>query len=80
MSKTVTIRVDDDVYAVLRSAATSQKRSLSNYIEYAAIAHLTDDAYVSDAEMKGILADARLMRSIRKARTEIKKGKYTVVS
>jgi uncharacterized protein (DUF1778 family) len=43
MSKTVTMRIDDRTYELFKAAAVAEKRTLSNFIEYAALSHLTED-------------------------------------
>ena len=78
MSKTITIRLDDDTYALIRSAARGQMRSIANFVEYATISHLTDEAFVSDEEMEQIMSDSELVRTLKKARTDVKTGRYTV--
>jgi len=42
--------------------------------------YLTEESYVSDAEMKDILGDQELLQSLKSAKKEIKKGKYKIVA
>ena len=79
MGKTVTIRVDDDTYDLIKKAATGQKRSISNFIEYATMAYLTDDSFVSDEEMDEILGNERLLKSFRGAEKDIKSQNYRTI-
>ena len=79
MSKTITLRVDDDTYNILKAAALGEKRSISNFIEYAAISYLSNQLYVSDEEMNEILSDEQLIASLKKAEDDIKEGKYKIV-
>lgn len=79
MSKTITLRVDDDVYQMIKTAADGQRRNLSNFIEFAALQYLTSATYVDDAEMELILNDAELVANLRQGLEDIKKGDYTVV-
>ena len=79
MSKTITIRLDDDTYNLIRSAAKGQMRSIANFVEYATISHLTEDAFASDQEMEQIMSDGDLVQTLKKARTDIKAKRYTVV-
>ena len=51
MGKTITIRIDDDTYALIKKAASGQKRSISNFVEYATMTYLTFDSFVSNGEM-----------------------------
>ena len=79
MRKTVTLRIDEATYALFMTAAKSEKRSLSNFIENAAIRFLVSDNLMSDSEMDEILSDENLLSSLRKGKEEIKKGKYSIV-
>ena len=71
MSKTVTIRLDEDTYQMIRQAAEGQLRSISNFIEYATISYLAEEAFVSDEEMSEILSDGSLVTTLKKARREV---------
>jgi len=55
MSKTITLRMDDSAYETFKKAANGQKRSISNYIEYAAMNYLFNNSTVTDDEMEEIL-------------------------
>jgi len=79
MAKTITLRVEDSVYAMLKTAAIGEKRSISNFIEYAAVAYLSAASYASEEEMNEILKDKKLVKSINQARKEIKQGKFKIV-
>ena len=48
MSKTVTIRLDEDTYQLIRQAARGQLRSISNFIEYATLSYVAEEASVSE--------------------------------
>jgi uncharacterized protein (DUF1778 family) len=80
MSKTITLRIDENVYGLFKTAASAEKRTISNFIEYAALNYLTEEIYVSDEEMKDILNDQKLLKSLRSAKKEITKGKYKIVA
>lgn len=79
MGKTVTIRIDDDTYNLIKRAAAGQKRTISNFIEYETMAYLTDDSIVSDEEMDEILGNEKLLKSFRSAEKDIKDQKYRIV-
>ena len=66
MSKTVTLRLDDETYEVFRAAASAQNRPLSNMIETAAMAQIRDEQFVDDHEMADILADRKLQARLKK--------------
>ena len=79
MSKTITLRVNDDVYQMIKTAADGQRRNLSNFIEFATLQYLTSATYVDDAEMELILNDSELVANLRQGLEDIKKGDYTIV-
>lgn len=79
MPKTVTIRLNDDTYNIIRSAAEGQMRSISNFIEYATLSYLTQEAFVSDEEMDQIVSDTELVETLKGAQREIASERYTVV-
>jgi len=37
MPKTITLRIDEDVYGLFKTAASAEKRTISNFIEYATL-------------------------------------------
>ncbi len=66
MSKTVTLRLDDETYEVFRAAASDQNRPLSNLIETAALARVREEQFVDDHEMADIRADEKLQARLKK--------------
>ena len=80
MSKTITLRIEDEVYKMLKTAANGEKRTISNFIEFAALNYLSSSSYVSDREMEEIMNDLDLKKSIYNAMKDIEKGDYSVVS
>ncbi|MCI5145052.1 MAG: CopG family transcriptional regulator [Candidatus Electrothrix sp. AR3] len=77
--KTVTMRVDDTTYRMIKTAAEGQKRNLSNFIEFAVVQYLSSAQYVDNDEMDDILQDDALMQNLKKGRDELKAGEYTLV-
>ncbi len=77
--KTVTVRVDDNVYSLLKKAADGERRTISNFMENASLSYLTNELYVSDNEMDQILNDAQLVKSLKKGIDDAKKGNYKIV-
>ena len=78
MAKTVTVRMDDKIYDLIRKAADGERRSISNFLEYAALRYLTDEISVSDEEMDDILSDAALAASLRQGLEDAQAGRYRV--
>lgn len=76
MAKTLTLRVENDVYNIFRRAADGDRRTISNYLECAALKYIINEMYVSDEEMEDIMKSAP---SLRKGLDDVKKGKYTIV-
>ncbi len=77
--KTITIRVDDNVYNILKKAARGERRTISNFIENASMSYITNEIYVSDYEMDEIMKDTKLVSGIKKGLEDVKKGKYKIV-
>ncbi|MCF7929859.1 MAG: ParD-like family protein [Spirochaetales bacterium] len=76
MPKTITIRIDDDTYEMIKTAAEGERRSISNFIEYAAVNYLAEESFVTDNEMEEILNDKKLLERLEKSKKEIAEGKY----
>ncbi len=79
MPKTITIRLEDSVYDIFKTAADGERRTISNFVEFATLAYVTNEIYVSDQEMNEILADSSLVSSLKKGLSDIKNGKYRLV-
>ncbi len=77
--KTVTMRVDDAIYKMIKTAADGQRRNISNFIEYATLQYLTSSQYISDDEMNEILNDKELVKNLEIGLKEAKNGDYTIV-
>ena len=78
MSKTVTLRLKEDVYKIFVEAARAENRSISNLIETAALKNVSEQQFVDDAEMAEILADENLIARLRRGSKEAKtrKGRF----
>jgi predicted transcriptional regulator len=77
--KTVTMRVDDATYQVIKTAADGEKRNLSNFIEYAILQYLSSTRYVEADEMDGIMRDGDLVKNLRSGLEDTGKGDFTLV-
>ncbi len=80
MSKTVTIRLSDEVYSLFRSYAESDNRSLSNFIETSALRYIREHEYVDDLEMDDINNNAELQKGLKRAYRDAKNRKGQMVS
>lgn len=74
MSKTVTIRLDEDVYQTIKSAAQAEKRTISNLMTYAAVSYLESSSFVSDEEMREIAEDTDLIHRLQIALKDVEQG------
>ncbi len=79
MAKTITIRIDDDLYNNIKNAADSEHRSIANYIENATRSYILKENFVSDEEMEDILKNKGFITNIKASLDDIEKGKYTIV-
>jgi len=77
--KTVTMRVDDSTYRMIKQAADGQKRNLSNFIEFATLQYLSSVQFVDSDEMSEILEDKELFQNLKDGMDDLKKENYTLV-
>ncbi len=77
--KTVTMRVNESVYEMIRQAADGQKRNISNFVEFATLQYLTSSQYIDQAEMSDILNDKSLVENLTSGLQDVKNGDYTLV-
>ena len=75
MSKTVTLRLEDKVYRRFRGMAIHDNRSLSNFIETAALRFVEEHEYVDEFEMAEIRDNVSLNRSIKGGLRDAKAGR-----
>jgi len=76
MPKTITLRVEDNVYNTLKRAADGDRRTISNFIEYATINYVLNNNIVDDEEMKEIMF---FEKNLNKGLEDIKKGRYKII-
>jgi len=79
MAKTITIRIDDGTYQRIRSAAESEKRTISNFMEYATMSYLENNSFISNEEMNQIVQNQGLMNRLQQSVADIKRGNYRIV-
>ena len=66
MSKTVTLRLSDDVYQLFRQSAESDNRPLSNFIETATKRFIEQSELADESEIAEIRGSAPLNRRLRR--------------
>lgn len=78
MSKTVTLRLNQNIYELFRAMAESDNRTLSNFIETSAMRYIEEHEYVDDYEMGEIRENQQLNRSLKRSLKDMKsqKGKF----
>jgi uncharacterized protein (DUF1778 family) len=78
MSKTVTLRLKENIYELFKAMAESDNRTLSNFIETSALRYIEEHEYVDDYEMEEIRKNQQLNRSLKRALKDMKakKGKF----
>jgi len=77
--KTLTMRVDDSIYQMIKAAADGQKRNISNFIEFATLQYLTSVQYVDNNEMNEILNDKELIHNLKDGLKNLKAEDYKIV-
>jgi len=76
MAKTITLRVDDNIYNTLKRAADGDRRTISNYIEYATMNYIFNNNIVDDIEMNETMI---FEKDIKKGIEDINKGRYKII-
>lgn len=79
MSKSITVRLSDEDYEKVKSAATSENRTISNFIETRLLSDILEKNYADSEEMASYHADDELLKNVKSAMSDIKKGNYKVV-
>lgn len=78
MSTTITLRLDDKTYHIFRTLSQRDNRTLSNFIETAALRYIEDSSLTDEAETAAILSDKPLEASLKRGRRDAKaqKGRF----
>ena len=76
MAETITVRIDDSTYNIFKLAADGQKRTISNYLEYATLNYTMNETIVDDIEMNEIL---KYEEDIKKGLSDISAGRYRII-
>jgi predicted transcriptional regulator len=75
MSRIVTLRLHDEVYARFRTLAERENRPLSNFIETAALRHVESEMFADEFEMEEIRSNAGLNRSLNRGLKDAQAGR-----
>lgn len=65
MPKTLTVRMGEAAYRLIEEAAAAENRSVSNFIETAALQKAVAEIFVSPDEMSQTRSDAALVRRLK---------------
>jgi len=78
MPRTVTLRLDDTFYNLLRRLAEQDNRTLSNFIETSTLRYIEDHEYADEYEMAEIRANQELNKSLKRGMKDakLKKGRF----
>lgn len=68
MPKVLTVRMDEASYKLIEDAAAAENRSVSNFIETAALQRAVAEILVSEEEMAEIRADKSLVKRLKAGR------------
>jgi predicted transcriptional regulator len=72
MSKTITLRLDDPVYRLLKDVAERENRPISNFIVTAVMRFVHDHGTVNEFEMAEIRGNAGLRGSLERGHRDAK--------
>ncbi len=75
MSKTVTLRLNENIYNLFRKLANSENRSLSNFIENSVLRFVEHNQMVDEYEMAEIKNNKELNSSLKQALNDVKEKK-----
>lgn len=75
MSRTVTLRLDEDVFLRFRALAERDHRPLSNFIQNAALRYVESEQFVDEFEMDEIRGNTDLNESLGQGLKDAKEGR-----
>jgi predicted transcriptional regulator len=78
MSRTVTLRIEDNLYEKLKEHAQGENRNLSNFIETAVINYIEQIELADKHEMREILSNSELLERLNKGSLDAasKRGRF----
>lgn len=79
MAHTVTLRIDSRSYKLFSSRARSERRSLSNFIEIAALEYAKQSSFVDDIEMEEIFSNKKLVKKLKQRSNQARRMKGSFV-
>ncbi len=78
MSRTVTLRIENNLYEKLKEYAKCENRNLSNFIETAVINYIEQIELADEHEMRDILGNSNLMERLNNGSSDAanKRGRF----
>lgn len=78
MAKTVTLRLTEEEYKMIRAAAGVDNRPISNFITTKVVENIEESYFVDPVEMAQIKADKRLLEGLKTGHRDAEKmrGKF----
>jgi predicted DNA-binding protein len=78
MSKTITLRLNEENYKVFRKLADRDNRPISNFIETAVNRFIEHNVFVDEFEMEEIRSNSELNKSLKRGLVDMKskKGRF----
>jgi uncharacterized protein (DUF1778 family) len=73
MTKTLTMRLDEETYQTFVRAAKAERRSLANLVETAALRGILENSFVDDAEMAEIVSRRELVKRLQAGSRDARK-------
>lgn len=75
MSRVVSVRLSDETYQRLRTLARRENRTLSNFIETAALRYVETEQFTDEFETEEIRSNAALNRSLKRGIKDAEAGR-----
>ena len=75
MSKTITIRLDDDKYQLFKKFAEMDNRAISNFMETATSRYIEQISYLDEFEMAEINSNEDLQKSLQSGSDDVKNNR-----
>ena len=79
MTRTITLRLQGNNYQIFKQLAECDNRSISNFIENAALRFIEEEEYLDDFENDEILSNKELMDSIQRGYEESIEVKWKLI-
>lgn len=80
MSKTVTVRLDEEQYKLFKKFADMDNRAIANFIVTATSRYIEEISYVDEFEMTEIESNRELEQSLERGRADVKENRIRILS